>query len=87
MKFHRENDIGENKKAVNLFEMKLWRIERYECTLVKRDREWWNETAKLIYKFWKDVEYYKKHPIEREKLKTKRKYINNDISDIDECLL
>ena len=68
-------------------EAKWWKIERYECTLVKRDREWWNETAKLIYKFWKDVEYYKKHPIEREKLKTKRKYINNDISNINECLL
>ena len=31
MKFHRENDIDENKKAEHLLEMKLWRIERYEC--------------------------------------------------------
>jgi putative phage-type endonuclease len=60
MKFHRENDIGENKKAENLFEMKLWRIERYECTLVKRDHGWWNSMIGEILRFSKDLEYFKK---------------------------
>jgi putative phage-type endonuclease len=59
MKFHRENDIDENKKAENLFEMKLWRIERYECTLVKRDRGWWNSMIGEILRFSKDLEFYK----------------------------
>jgi len=60
MKFHRENDIDENKKAENLFEMKLWRIERYECTLVKRDHGWWNSMIGEILRFSKDLEYFKK---------------------------
>ena len=68
-------------------EAKWWKIERYECTLVKRDKEWWTETMEDIFKFSKDVQYYKEHPEERDGLKTKRKYVNNDISKVDECLL
>ena len=64
-----------------------WKIERYECTLVKRDKEWWTETMEDIFKFSKDVQYYKEHPEERYSLITKRKYVNNDISKVDECLL
>jgi putative phage-type endonuclease len=60
MKFHRENDIDENKKAEHLLEMKLWRIERYECTLVKRDHGWWNSMIGEILRFSKDLEYFKK---------------------------
>ena len=68
-------------------EAKWWKIERYECTLVKRDKEWWIETMEDIFKFSKDVQYYKEHPEERDNLITKRKYVNNDISQVDECLL
>lgn len=38
-----------------------WRIERYECTLVLRDRDWWLETMPKIIDFWEDVEYYRKN--------------------------
>uniref|UniRef100_A0A6C0BTP6 YqaJ viral recombinase domain-containing protein n=1 Tax=viral metagenome TaxID=1070528 RepID=A0A6C0BTP6_9ZZZZ len=37
-----------------------WRIDRYECTLVLRDREWWMETMPKIIDFWEDVEHYRK---------------------------
>ena len=37
-----------------------WRIERYECTLVHRDRKWWLETVPEILNFWEDVEHYRK---------------------------
>ena len=37
-----------------------WRIERYECTLVYRDRKWWLDTAPEILNFWEDVEHYRK---------------------------
>ncbi len=36
-----------------------WKIERYECTLVGRDREWWNSIVPDILDFWNDVEYYR----------------------------
>ena len=36
-----------------------WKIERYECTLVGRDREWWNSIVPDIIDFWEDVEYYR----------------------------
>ena len=60
MKFHRENDISDDKNKDNLFEMKLWYITRFECTLVHRDKTWWNETIADILKFSKDLEFYKK---------------------------
>lgn len=37
-----------------------WKIERYECTLVGRDRKWWLETEPKIIDFWEDVEHYRK---------------------------
>jgi len=37
-----------------------WKIERYECTLVGRDRKWWLETEEKIIDFWEDVEHYRK---------------------------
>lgn len=36
-----------------------WKIERYECTLVGRDREWWNSIVPDILDFWEEVEYYR----------------------------
>ena len=40
----------ENKEYV---ETKWFRIERYECTLVKRDRNLWNDVMPQIIRFWK----------------------------------
>ena len=37
-----------------------YRIERYECTLVLRDRPWWVQTMPKIIDFWEDVEKYRK---------------------------
>lgn len=37
-----------------------WKIERYECTLVGRDREWWLSVQPKIIDFWEDVEHYRK---------------------------
>ena len=67
-------------------EAKWWYIERYECTLVKRDREWWSTAMEKIYQFHKSVEYYKSNGVEE----LKRKISGNkpiDISKVDECLL
>ena len=36
-----------------------WRIERYECTLVLRDRQWWNSIMPEILNFWEDVEHFR----------------------------
>ena len=41
-------------------EEKYWKITRYECTLVKRDKEWWNNSVKDIYKFYDDLLFFKK---------------------------
>jgi len=68
-------------------EAKWWFIQRYECTLVKRDREWWNETMEKIFIFWKEVKYYKKHSNKRKLLIEKKSGDKNDISKVEECLL
>lgn len=36
-----------------------WKIERYECTLVGRDRRWWLSVQPKIIDFWSDVLYYR----------------------------
>ena len=37
-----------------------WKITRYECTLVRRDKEWWLSVVPDIIQFWKDVVHYRK---------------------------
>lgn len=37
-----------------------YRIDRYECTLVLRDRTWWTQTMPKIIDFWEDVEKYRR---------------------------
>ena len=86
-----ENWIVENRRKIEnegheFVEAKWWYIERYECTLVKRDREWWCTAMEQIYQFHKSVEYYKKNGTEE----LKNKIAGNkpiDISKVDECLL
>ena len=53
----------------NIFEIKYWKIERYECTLVKRDKEWWIENIDQILHFYNDLLSYKSNTEELEKLK------------------
>ena len=53
MKYLQENNF-------KFKEEKFWKIIRYECTLVKRDKQWWLENVPNIYKFYKDLLYYKK---------------------------
>ena len=83
--------ISENKEKIKnegheFVEAKWWYIERYECTLVKRDREWWTQTMEKIYQFNKEVEYYKANGVEmlKQKIDGNKPF---DISSVDECLL
>tara|TARA_B100001123_G_scaffold39168_1_gene40412 strand:- start:1 stop:957 length:957 start_codon:yes stop_codon:yes gene_type:complete len=43
-----------------IHEQKWWKIERYECTLVRRDKEWWLSVVPDIIKFWSEVVHYRK---------------------------
>jgi putative phage-type endonuclease len=36
-----------------------YKIVRYECTLVLRDRSWWSSVMPKIIDFWEDVEHYR----------------------------
>ena len=44
----------------NIHEIKWWKIERYECTLVIRDKEWWFDNVDKILNFYKDLLHYQK---------------------------
>ena len=79
---------------------KWWKIERYECTLVGRDRQWWNNIVPDIIDFWEDVESYRQkgnQELVDKKNKRRRKkkpveniiVINQKIKDTIEnkCLL
>jgi len=41
-----------------------WRIERYECTLVARDRKWWLSVQPKLLDFWEDVEIHRKKGVQ-----------------------
>mgnify|MGYP001166428549 FL=1 len=36
-----------------------WKITRYECTLVRRDKDWWISVVPDIIKFWDEVVHYR----------------------------
>jgi len=44
----------------DLFEIKWWKITRYETTLVKRDKQWWLGIIEHIGQFYQDLLFYKK---------------------------
>jgi len=55
-----ENIIENYPLEYNKVVYNWWKIERYECTLVCRDRDWWFDTMPKILDFWEDVEHYRK---------------------------
>lgn len=60
-----------------------WKIERYEITLVGRDREWWLSVQPKIIDFWEDVLHHRKIGIQhildkKEEKRTKRIKLKND---------
>jgi len=61
--------VDEHTTKDNFFEIKYWKIERYECTLVIRDKEWWIENIDKILHFYNDLLFYKSNNEELEKLK------------------
>ena len=72
----------------NLFEVKWWKITRYETTLVKRDKQWWIEKIESIGKFYKDLLYYRDgNNVEvlqkrvQESKKRKKKYTNKPVEE------
>jgi putative phage-type endonuclease len=52
--------ISELDKKYSIIEQKWWKITRYECTLVRRDKEWWLSVTPEIIKFWSEVVHYRK---------------------------
>jgi len=62
-------DWIENQTKENFHEIKWWKIDRFECTLVKRDKEWWMNSIDKILQFYKDLLYYRNDPNELQNLK------------------
>lgn len=50
-------------------ESKWWKITRFECTLIKRDYNWWNENVEHILKFYNDMDDCKRDPEKLAELK------------------
>ena len=50
-------------------ESKWWKITRFECTLIERDYNWWNENVEHILKFYTDLQIYKSDPTKLQELK------------------
>jgi putative phage-type endonuclease len=84
--------VNKHSTKENFFEIKYWRIERYECTLVKRDKKWWIETIDKILKFYNDLNHYRSDSEELGKLKkrideTKKRKKKVDLVPLDQFQL
>jgi len=53
------NEYQESDYQYDRIVVHWWKIERYECTLVGRDRKWWLSVQPKIIDFWSDVLYYR----------------------------
>ena len=49
----------DENKIFDRIQKHWWKIERYECTLVGRDRKWWLSVQPKIIDFWEDVLHYR----------------------------
>jgi putative phage-type endonuclease len=84
--------VTKHSTKENFFEIKFWKIERYECTLVKRDKKWWIETIDKILKFYNDLNHYRSDSEELGKLKkrideTKKRKKKVDLVPLDQFQL
>ena len=71
------NDYNDGDFKYDRVKLHWWKIERYECTLVGRDRDWWLDTQPKIIDFWEDVLHYREVGIQelidkKTEKKTKR---------------
>ena len=75
----------------DFIESKWWKISRYECTLVKRDNNWWINNIDKILQFYNDLLYYRdnidalKDKI-KEEGKAKKGY-RKKLKDLNEFIL
>ena len=60
---------GHKETMENIHEIKWWKITRYECTFVQRDKGWWYDIMDQILLFYKDLLLYKSDESELKKLK------------------
>ena len=75
-----------NKNIYDEVEIKYWKITKYMCTVVERDRNWFKSNLNKFYDFWKEVDYYKNNSDEFNKLISKKTQSKNKvlmISDSD----
>ena len=73
---------------IELVNITWWRLEKYSCTLVKRDKNWFTNKVADIYKFWEEVEHYREIGIEGLESQIKRKKKNNiSVEKLDTCIM
>ena len=67
------------KKIYGEVEICYWKIDKYLCSVVRRDRNWFHSNLNKFYDFWKEVDYYKNNTIEFNKLISKKTQSKNKI--------
>jgi putative phage-type endonuclease len=55
----RDSFLQELTDDYKIYDMNWWKITRYECTLVRRDKEWWLSVVPDIINFWDEVVHYR----------------------------
>ena len=89
----------DENKIFDRIQKHWWKIERYECTLVGRDRKWWLSVQPKIIDFWEDVLHYREvgiqelldkkaaKKIKKIKIKDKKSSPKKNIFEIDKAVV
>ena len=73
LKWVEEKKIEIKENGDEFVENKWWKISRYECTLVKRNNDWWIDNISDILQFYNDLLYYRDNVDELKEKVTKEK--------------
>ena len=68
----KEKTYNYNKTVYDDVEICYWKITKYLCSDVKRDKNWFDSNLNKFYDFWKEVDYYKNNKLEFDKLILKK---------------
>lgn len=76
-------DIDQGVSPEEVHKIVYWKLERISCVRVARDRDWFAKVLPELEKAWNEIEYYRKHPEEFEKVYPAKKSIITSIYDLE----
>lgn len=69
----KNDSLVQYKRQYDNVEICYWKISKYLCTTVNRDKTWFEKNLYKFYDFWKQIDFYKENSDELNKLINKKR--------------